>query len=134
MNPRPPRNHENGRPHVDARSGERLIFRAVHFSPLGRAKNELTPICPGTLARRGGLLALAAALLLAAGCDSKGGVSGRVTLNGAPVKGGLVTFIGADKEQKVANISGDGEYRIDGVLPGTVKVTVTNLSTYVPVG
>src|SRR5262249_19223602 len=78
-----------------------------------------------------GLLTLAA-VALASGCSSKGSVTGQVTLNGAPIHGGVVTFIGADGERQTANISSEGEYHINGVPPGTVKITVTNLVTNVP--
>jgi hypothetical protein len=82
-------------------------------------------------ARSLGLLALAAVLALASGCVRTGSVSGQVRLNGVPLHGGVVTFIGPDGEQKVANIGSEGEYRVDGLPADTVKITVTNLGTNV---
>jgi hypothetical protein len=77
-------------------------------------------------------VALAAALALAAGCGSgKNSVAGKVTLNGTPVKGGVVTFI-AGNTVKVANINDDGEYLLDDPPEGSARVTVQSLSTQVP--
>jgi hypothetical protein len=73
-------------------------------------------------------LALAAAVLFAAGCSGTGTVAGKVTLNGAPVTDGVVTFIGADNRQKAAPIDADGGYRIDNPPAGTVQVTVRSLA------
>jgi hypothetical protein len=78
-----------------------------------------------TTARSCGALALAAALLLVAGCSDKSVVAGKVTFNGAPIKGGIVTFIGAHNERQVANINGDGVYVMEDPPGGAVKVTVT---------
>ena len=64
------------------------------------------------MTRRYGLIPLAVVLLFAAGCGGKSRVAGTVTLNGSPVKGGVVTFIGADNQRKAANINADGEYQL----------------------
>jgi hypothetical protein len=85
--------------------------------------------------RLGGALMLTATLLLAAGCGNRGNrVAGKVTLNGTPVKGGLVAFHGEGQKQKVANINADGEYAIDDPPAGTVAVTVRSLPTNLPMG
>jgi hypothetical protein len=76
-------------------------------------------------------VSLAALLLAAAGCGGNR-VVGKVTLNGVPVKSGLVTFYGEGQLQKVANINVDGEFQLDEPPPGISRVTVQNLSTYVP--
>src|SRR5262249_913694 len=62
------------------------------------------------------------------GCGpGQGKVSGRVLYNGAPVRGGWVTFRPADSRQNsvAAEIQADGSY--SAVLPvGGVKVSVDN--------
>jgi hypothetical protein len=72
----------------------------------------------------GGLLL--ASLALAAGCGSGGGtVSGKVTYNSEPVKGGKVIFMPLDtKGGKSADIAADGTYTVEGLPPGEVKVAV----------
>jgi len=77
-----------------------------------------------------GLLAVAA-VVLASGCSRTASVSGTVTLNGVPLHGGVVKFYGPEGEPKVASISNDGEYRIDGLPAETVKITVSDLRTNV---
>ena len=84
------------------------------------------------MTRRYGLIPLAVVLLFAAGCGGKSRVAGTVTLNGSPVKGGVVTFIGADNQRKAANINADGEYQLDEPPAGAVKVTVTGLPAKLP--
>jgi hypothetical protein len=75
------------------------------------------PRCPRWL-----FLAL---LLSAAGCSkSAGEVSGKVTLNGKPLKGGTVTFIAATGTGASAGISPDGTYKALKVPLGDVKVIV----------
>src|SRR5262249_32301451 len=71
--------------------------------------------------------------VLVSGCGGKTNlVSGKVTLNGSPLKGGLVTFLGAGKAQAVANINNDGDYQMDNPPVGTVKVTIMQLPTNLP--
>jgi hypothetical protein len=83
------------------------------------------------MVRRCGLLLMSAAVFLAAGCSQKGTVSGQVTLNGAPVRGGVVTFLGEDNQPRIANINSEGEYSVTGVPLGTARITVTSLGTSV---
>ncbi len=78
------------------------------------------------------LLVLPAALVFVPGCSETNSVSGKVTFNGAPVKAGFVTFIGADNKRKVANIGSDGEYQLNQPPMGTVKVTVAGVSGSAP--
>jgi len=85
---------------------------------------------PGRLARTCAPLVFATFVFLAAGCDSKGTVSGQVTLNGVAVRGGVVTFLGENNVQRVANINADGEYRSDGVtvpMPRTASLVTKEL-------
>jgi hypothetical protein len=65
------------------------------------------------------------ALVLIAGCGkSSGNVSGKVTLDGQPLKGGgTVTFQGS-KGGVSGTISPEGSYTISNVPPGEVKITL----------
>jgi hypothetical protein len=76
-------------------------------------------------------LALAAAILLAAGCGGPT-VRGKVTLNGAPAKVVTVTFLGAANQQKTATTDNNGEFRLDKPPVGSVQVTVKSLATSLP--
>jgi hypothetical protein len=51
-------------------------------------------------------------------------VTGKVTLNGAPVTAGAVTFHGEEKFVQSAGIDTNGTYSISNVPVGPVKVTV----------
>ncbi|MCI0701377.1 MAG: carboxypeptidase-like regulatory domain-containing protein [Planctomycetia bacterium] len=77
------------------------------------------------------LARLSAALLLAgvvgfAGCARPvGDVSGKVTYNGKPLKGGSVTFISDEGRHSVsASINEDGTYKVPTLTGGTYKVCV----------
>ncbi len=72
------------------------------------------------------LLALALAVQALAGCSRPtGSVSGKVTYQGKPVAGGIVTFLGADNKVASSPIGPDGSYTIDRVGVGEAKVSVT---------
>jgi hypothetical protein len=65
-------------------------------------------------------------VLLAAGCSSRGTVSGKVLYKGKPLPGGSVIFI----HQQGAFSSGireDGSYSIDRIPTGPVKIAVIGL-------
>jgi hypothetical protein len=68
-----------------------------------------------------GLLAL-----LAAGCQGKGDVSGKVTYKDKPLVFGTVTFEGSDRNLHYANIERDGSYSVTGVATGEAKVAVSS--------
>jgi hypothetical protein len=76
--------------------------------------------------RIGGALAVVAGLFLIAGCGGNR-VAGKVTLNGTPVKGGIITFHGEGQNKKLANINSEGEYSLEDPPEGTVKVSVHSL-------
>lgn len=68
-------------------------------------------------------------VLLAAGVAGCGDiprsrVHGRVTLDGRPVVGGVVVFIGRDDVSYLADIGPGGRYAADGVPRGPARVAV----------
>jgi hypothetical protein len=63
-------------------------------------------------------------LLLAAGCGSRGTVSGKVLYKGKPLTGGHVVFL-HQKGSFTTAIQEDGSYSIDRVPSGPVKIAVT---------
>jgi hypothetical protein len=70
-------------------------------------------------------IVLLAALATPACGQSKGKVQGMVTYAGKPVSGGMILFVGADKEHPVrAPIDGEGNYQASDVPVGEVKVAV----------
>jgi hypothetical protein len=81
------------------------------------------------LPRRWASLGLAALLLLgAAGCASKGTVTGKIKYQGKPLGGGVVVFSVPDKGSVRAEIGEDGSYRVDKVPRGTATITVETRS------
>jgi hypothetical protein len=69
-------------------------------------------------------------------------VSGKVTLNGQPLRGGSVTFISKENDilSKTVSINSDGTYRTDRAATGKSSVTVDteslkfgNMAAYVPI-
>jgi len=74
---------------------------------------------------RGFLLGVLILALAAVGCGAGSGtVTGTVTYNGTPLKGGNVTFLGADKQSRMSPIGEDGKYTIEKVAVGTAKIAV----------
>jgi hypothetical protein len=58
------------------------------------------------------------------GCDKTATVTGKVTYQGRPVTYGSVIFLNADKTARSGAIAADGSYRVERVLPGTVKIAI----------
>jgi hypothetical protein len=77
--------------------------------------------------------ALLGAALVAAGCssDKTGRVAGKVTLDGVPVAGAKVVFVGTGSQgvppQYGTVTKDDGGYEITKMDPGSYKVTVKKL-------
>lgn len=71
-------------------------------------------------------LFLAAGLGFVLGCGSAstGTVTGTVTLDGAPVKAGMIVFIAADGIPRHGDIQPDGSYRVDNVPVGDAIVVI----------
>lgn len=74
-------------------------------------------------------VAMGFALLVfgSSGCGSgQGDVSGKVTLDGKPLKWGTVLIEGPDGSAKQGNIDSNGEYAIRGISAGDAKVAVNS--------
>ncbi len=61
-----------------------------------------------------------------AGCGGKPVVTGRVTYKGEPLPGGEIHFITESGPSRSGVISDDGQFRVEGVPTGTVKVTISS--------
>ena len=71
-------------------------------------------------------LLLLSLFLLAAGCSRKGALSGRVTVNGAPLPAGVISFHSEAGNREVHNAPiRQGEYSLEGAPTGQARVTVT---------
>lgn len=66
------------------------------------------------------------------GCPSLGGKSntesleGTITSNGKPVRWGTVSVVGSDNKTYSAHIQPNGTYRLTGLPPGPVRVSVNS--------
>jgi hypothetical protein len=59
------------------------------------------------------------------GCGSgQGTVTGKVTLDGKPLPGGLVSFYDVEDQTRSSGINKDGTYSVSNIAPGKTKVTV----------
>ena len=71
------------------------------------------------------LVAMVASLQATSCGPSTGSISGKVYYKDAPLKGGNVTFVAADKKSYMAEIGEDGSYTIHEKMPaGDVKIAV----------
>jgi hypothetical protein len=66
-------------------------------------------------------------LACAVGCGSPK-LSGKVTYNGEPLHGGLVSITAANGWVGTSRIDEDGNYSIANVPPGSAKIAVDNFS------
>jgi hypothetical protein len=65
-------------------------------------------------------------VVAAAGCGSKGTISGKVTYQGNNLNGGTVTFVSEKTGQSFSSpIEKDGTYTMSKVPAGTVKIAVS---------
>lgn len=71
-------------------------------------------------------------LLLAAGCSSKGTVVGKVTYKGKPLSAGMVLFVPEQGGGAFRGDIQDGEYHVEKIPPGPVKIAITPASTSSP--
>jgi hypothetical protein len=66
----------------------------------------------------------AAALLALTGCGNTGDITGKVTLDGAPLAGGVVTVYDSQQQNKSGSIMADGSFTVPGVPIGPATLTV----------
>lgn len=71
---------------------------------------------------------LIAVLFGTVGCSSSGTVSGKITYQNSPVKGGTIIFVTADGSQFSGPINEDGTYKVEKVPKGDVKIIVETSS------
>jgi hypothetical protein len=74
-----------------------------------------------------GLVCATGALLFCAGCGGPGTVSGKVSLDGAPLPGGLVSFHDSEGQTRSGGISREGTYSVSNIAPGKTQVSVLTL-------
>jgi hypothetical protein len=70
------------------------------------------------------LTVAAVAISLLAGCGGPGTVTGKATLDGQPMPGGLVTFHDPGDHTSSGVIQSDGTYTVYNINPGSCTVTV----------
>jgi hypothetical protein len=88
---------------------------------------------PGRRALRAACLAPALlGLLLFAGCDGKGKVSGKVTYKGQVLNGGNVRFMNDTHNSFTVSIAEDGSYVLDKLPPGNYRIGVDNQLQMMP--
>jgi hypothetical protein len=76
-----------------------------------------------------GLLCAAGLVLFLSGCANQGTVSGKVSLNGKPLPGGVVTVIDGDGQSHTGGISKTGTYSVSNIAPGKALVTVVTMGS-----
>jgi hypothetical protein len=92
-------------------------------------KAKLTLPVIGALRRYGWLMLV----VVCAGCSSKGTVSGKVTYQGKPVTVGTVIFVPEAGGGGFSSNIRDGEYKIERLPVGPVKISVSTPANTVPV-
>jgi hypothetical protein len=67
-------------------------------------------------------------ILTLAGCGpGRGTLSGKVSMEGkGPLKYGSVSVVGSDGVAKQGAINSDGTYSVEGIAPGSVKISVNS--------
>ncbi|MCI0376193.1 MAG: hypothetical protein L0215_01170 [Gemmataceae bacterium] len=68
----------------------------------------------------------AALVLAAAGCQSQGNVSGKVTYKSKPVVFGTILIQGSDGNARQGNIATDGSFSVRGLAVGQARVAVNS--------
>jgi hypothetical protein len=75
-----------------------------------------------------GLMCTAGVVLFCTGCGGPGTVSGKVSLDGTPLPGGLVSFHDSEGQTRSGGISREGTYTVSNIAPGKTQVSVLTLS------
>lgn len=83
---------------------------------------RLSPWC------RWGAPALFLFALLLCGCGGTSKITGKVTFQGSPLKGGYIAFVNSDGKAWVGPIEQDGSYSVANVPTGEMKITVETSS------
>lgn len=101
-------------------AGFSALFHPTEI-PMTRSKPRALPVFVYLL-----VVVLPAAV---AGCARSGTVAGKVSIDGRPVSGGMVSFLGADVEPGTQNsatgtIQPDGTYEANKVPVGPIKVCI----------
>jgi len=74
------------------------------------------------------LIFAAGVFLSFTGCGgSQGTVSGKVTLDGKPLPGGLVSIFDAEGQTRTSGIGKDGAYSMSNVAPGKAQIAVLTM-------
>jgi hypothetical protein len=68
-------------------------------------------------------------MLAVVGCGGTGTVSGKVTLNGKPLPGGVVYVHDSEGQSRSGGITKEGTYAVSNIAPGTAKINVLTLSS-----
>jgi hypothetical protein len=64
------------------------------------------------------------------GCNSQGVVNGKVTIDGAPLPGGLVAIHDAEGQIRTTKVNPDGTYSVSNVAPGKAVATVQTMEVF----
>jgi hypothetical protein len=79
---------------------------------------------------RGRTTVAAGILFLVTGCGGTGDVSGKVTLDGTPLPGGLVTIYDSQGKNPSSMIAADGSYYLAGVPVGKADLVIETVPAY----
>lgn len=79
---------------------------------------------------RGRATLAVAILFLVTGCGGTGDVTGKVTLDGQPLPGGLVTIYDSQEKNLSSMISADGSYTVAGVPLGKGDIIIQTVEPY----
>jgi hypothetical protein len=105
-----------------------LLRDLINTSSTLKALNMRFFLCGRPI--RWALLLACVTVFCAVGCGRKAAtVSGKVTFNGEPLKGGNVTFARNDGKPSISGrIEEDGSYKLENVPVGTTKICVETKS------
>jgi hypothetical protein len=76
-----------------------------------------------------GLICTAGVVLFCTGCGSQGTVSGKVSLDGKPLPGGVVNIYDSEGQTRTGGISKEGTYSVSNLALGKAQVSVVTLGS-----